>query len=92
MEDKHNNKSVVTTRSFAECFLDKEIIENMTEDQKNEASKEILLRLSQIVSYPYQPERLTPEEGKKKEYDPILSPDWIVNLQPLCDSPTPDNK
>lgn len=37
-----------------------------------------------------QPERLNP--GGAFEFNPILSPDWVVNLKSTCDSPTPENK
>ncbi len=38
----------------------------------------------------YHRERLNPEDIKP--FDGILSPDWIVNLVNVCDSPNSDNK
>lgn len=37
-----------------------------------------------------QPERLNPKDIKP--FDGILSPDWVVNLVNVCDSPTTENK
>lgn len=38
----------------------------------------------------FQPKRLNPEDIK--QFDGILSPDWVVNLVSVCDSPNSDNK
>ena len=62
MEIKTENGIITTTMSLAEAFLEKEIIDQMSKEQQEQASKEIHARLNEICSYPYQPERSKRED------------------------------
>lgn len=53
MEIKKENGKVITTMTFSECFF----------GYKNDfLSKSIIDRFNEIISYPYRPERLSPED------------------------------
>jgi hypothetical protein len=60
MEKRIENGKVITTMSFAEVFIDKDVFEKMTQDQQDQASKEVIYLLSRLVSY--QPERSKRED------------------------------
>ena len=50
METKKENGKIITTMTFSECFFGY---------NDSNLSKEIINRFDEILSYPYQPERLS---------------------------------
>lgn len=56
MNDRtEENGKVITTMSLVEAFLDRNVVDQMTDSQKNDASKEIQDRFNQILRYECKP-------------------------------------
>ncbi len=70
---------IVTKRQLAQVWIDKDIWENMSLEQQNEANKEVREMLTSMLSYEpntYQPERLNPETRKGSD-----SPNYMVTCR-----------
>lgn len=84
---KNIDGSTTTIMSFAETFLDKEILEKMTEAEKNEASKEIRDSFDRILSCEPTPQlNIQPERSKREDLleKCKLSPNECFRLMKIC--------
>ena len=84
LEDKYKIKQKVNKGQAVFLNHPKE------KDLKEITLHEFEIQLMELVRKDVQPERLNPEDIKP--FDGILSPNWLVNLVNVCDSPNCENK